>query len=250
MHRGIASVVFVLFFMLLNFGCSDSAERTMDDKLKNSYFTMCYTSQFANRFSLPAGKAMDLDKGLHAIAIEIRPVSKSYHTFIHLYLDSRLDIYTPGNQCNYYRKPKAEWFFPKQYNDKDIDWNAEFVNKATMRMLYRSRSNGDLSEGVGQSLHFDMFRKAFLPNLSLLSTRVNSSLFDMRYAPGDVLVQKNNVGDYLLEYENITNPEHPENYYVFNIPERLFKAIQPYLEHIDTKIEYADSSLYPIVDYP
>jgi hypothetical protein len=53
MYKGNAKSMFILFILLLVYGCPTSSERAMDDKLKNGYFAMCYTSQFAERFSLP-----------------------------------------------------------------------------------------------------------------------------------------------------------------------------------------------------
>jgi hypothetical protein len=249
MYKGNAKFIFILFVFLLVYGCPTSSERTMDDKLKNGYFAMCYTSQFAERFSLPTSKAMDLSHGLQAIAIEIRP-SKLYQTFIHLYIDSSLEVYSPGGECNYYSKPKAEWFFPKHYNDKDYKWNSNFINKAGMRMLYLSKSPDHSIKGLGQSLEFEMFRKEFLPGLSLISTEVISDYLEVGVIPAEVLVQKSNVGNYLLGDEPPGNPKHPDNYYTFKIPEKLHKTIHPYLDHLDTKLKYINESRDPLVDFP
>jgi hypothetical protein len=251
MYKGNVKSMFILIVLMLVYGCPAYSERTMDDKLKNGYFAMCYTSQFADRFSLPTSKAMDLSHGMQAIAIEIRPAAKLYHTFIHLYIDSSLEVYSPGDECNYYRKPKAERFFIKHYNDKDYQWNFNFVEKAGMRMLYLSKSPDPSIKGLGQSLEFEIFRKEFLPGLSLISSsRIISDYLDVRAIPAEVLVQKSNVGNYLLGDEPPGNPKHPENYYAFKIPEKLHKTIQPYLEHLDTKLKYIDESRDPLVDFP
>jgi hypothetical protein len=249
MYKGNIKSMIILFILVLVYGCSTSSERTMDDKLKNGYFAMCYTSQFAERFSLPTSKAMDLSHGLQAIAIEIRP-SMLYQTFIHLYIDSKLEVYSPGGECNYYRKPKAERFFVKHYNDKDSDWNSNLLDKAGMRMLYLSKTPDPSLKGLGQSLEFEIFRKEFLPGLSLISTEIVSDFLDARAIPAEVLVQKSNVGNYLLGDEPPGNPQHPENYYTFKIPEKLHATIQPYLEHLDTKLKYISESRDPLVDFP
>jgi hypothetical protein len=220
----------------------------MDDKLKNSYFAMCYTAEFAERFSLPTAKAMDLSPGLKAIALEVRPAAKFYHTYIHLYLDSDLDIYTPNGECCYYSKPKAESFFPEDYNDKDSKWNIDYLEKAGRRMLFRSQNLNPPDKCVVDGLDVDMFRKEFLPKLNLLSTQVNSSFLDIKYAPFAVFVQKNDVGDYLLV--NDAYLKHPENVYVFKIPEKLHHIIQPYLKHIDTKVKYLSEDSSPVVEFP
>lgn len=250
MYKSNVKSMFILFILLLVYGCPTSSERTMDDKLKNGYFAMCYTSQFAERFSLPTSKAMDLSHGLQAIAIEIRPAAKLYRTFIHLYIDTKLQVYSPSGECNYYGKPKAEWFFPKHYNDNDSDWNSNFLDKAGMRMLYLSKSPDPSIKGLGQSLEFEIFRKEFLPGLSLISSEIISDFLEMRAIPAEVLVQKSNVGNYLLGDEPPGYPKHPENYYTFKIPEKLHKTIQPYLEHLDIKLKYINESRDPLVDFP
>jgi hypothetical protein len=194
---------------------------------------MCYTAEFAERLSLPIAKAMDLSPGLAAIALEVRPDAKSYHTYIHLYLNSNLDIYSPNGKCDYYHKPQAEWFFPKKYNDKDHKWYVDFLKKAGRRIWFRSR-------GVLQSLEVNMFKREFLPGLTLLSTQIDSSSLDIQYGRCEngrceIIVQKNDVGDYLLEYDDPDNPKHPENFYIFKLPAKLHRIIQAYLKHIDTK---------------
>lgn len=250
MYKGNVKSMFILVALLLVYGCPTSSDRTMDDKLKNGYFAMCYTSQFAERFSLPTSKAMDLSHGLQAIAIEIRPSGKLFQTFIHLYIDSSLKVYSPGGECNYYRKPKAERFFPKRYNDKDSDWNLNFIDKAGMRMLYLSKSTNPSLKGLGQSLEFEIFRKEFLPGLSLISTEVISDYLEVQASPGEVLVQKSNVVNYLLGDEPPGNPKHPDNYYAFKVPEKLHKTIQSYLEHLDTKLKFIGESRDSLVDFP
>jgi hypothetical protein len=164
MHHGNVKLLFMLIIMLLFSNCSKATENAMDEKLKNSYFAMCYTPQFAKRFSLPAGKAIELSQGLHAIATEVRPKSNTYDVYIHLYIDSKLDVYSPGVDCNYYYPPKAETFFSKEYSDEDIDWGLASSSRAERRMTLISQ------KGVGQSLEIKMFRKEFLPGLNLLST--------------------------------------------------------------------------------
>jgi hypothetical protein len=222
----------------------------MDDKLKNSYFAMCYTAEFAERFSLPVAKAMDLSPGLAAIALEIRPEAKFYHTYIHLYINSKLDIYSPNGECDYFYKPQAESFFKKHYNDKDYKWNFNDIDKAERRMLFRSRNLNPPDKCVVEGLGVEMFRREFLPGLNLLSTRVISSFLDIQYAPFAVFVQKNDVGDYLLGDEDPFDLKHPENFYIFKIPEKLHRIIQPYLKHIDTKIEYLNEDFRPVVEFP
>jgi hypothetical protein len=233
--------------MLLFISCSKPTENTMDTKLKNSYFAMCYTQQFAKRFSLPESNAIGLSQGLHAIAIEVRPVSKTYDTFIHLYIDSKLDVYSPGMDCNYYFTPKAETFFANKYRDKDTYWGLDFSSKAKKRMLLISQ------KGVGQSLVVDMFRKEFLPGLNLLSAQVIYLYLDIKHGPSEIFVQKNNAGDYLLDNDNPINPKHPENFYRFKIPEKLHNTIQPYVKHIDSKIRHIEDLGYdfsPEVEFP
>jgi hypothetical protein len=250
MFKGSVKSMFILIVLMLVYGCPTSSGRSMDDKLKNGYFAMCYTSQFAERFSLPASKSMELSHGLQAIAIEIRPAGKLYKTFIHLYIDSKLEVYSPGSECNYYSKPKAERFFIKHYNDKDSEWNSNFIDKANMRMVYCSKSPDSSIRGLGQSLVFALFKREFLPGLSLISTEVICNYLDIRASPGEVLVQKSNVGNYLLGDDHPINPKYPDNYYTFKIPEKLHKTIQPYLEHLDTKLKYIDESRDPLVDFP
>jgi hypothetical protein len=215
----------------------------MDDKLKNSYFAMCYTAEFAERFSLPAGKAMDLSPGLKAIAIEIRPAAKLYHTYIHLYIDSDLKVYAPNGKCCYYNRPQAEWFFPEDYNNKDRKWYVDFLEKAVRRIRFRSKS----PVGVSDILEVDMFRREFLPGLTLLSTKIHSDYLNIRYGPCEILVQKNDVGDYFLDDDDPDNPKHPENFYVFKLPAKLHRIIQAYLKHIDTK--FMNLSIDARVDY-
>jgi hypothetical protein len=72
---------------------------------------------------------------------------------IHLYIDSSLEVYSPDGECNYYRKPKSERFFIKHYNDKDYQWNLNFVEKAGMRMLYLSKSRDPLYRGFRPQSH-------------------------------------------------------------------------------------------------
>ncbi len=238
MRLGKIKYIFMLVLVLTLLGCSRHAENAMDDKLKNSWFAMCYTPEFAKRFSLPVEKAIPLSKGLYAIALEVRPAAKTYHTYIHLYIDSRLDIYTPDSRCNFYDKLDAEWFFIQQYNDRDIEWNANIMNKNSRRMMFRSQSLNHSDVGIVHGLEYQSIRKAFLPGMSLLSMRIISNYLDMRHGPGEVWVQKNNVGDYLLGYEDPFDIKHPENSYVFKVPEKLHKQIQPLLNHIDKKFKY------------
>lgn len=251
MRQGTTVFIFTLILIFSITGCSKAPEPTLDDKLKNGYFAMCYTPEFAQRFSLPVSKAMDLSHGLQAIAVEVRPAARLYETYFHLYIDSRLALYSPGGECDYYRKPEAESFFPKHYSDIDYKWNSDFIEKAGRRLLFRSQSLNRSNKGVEQTLQIDMFKREFLPGLSLLSTsEINSSFIDKQKGPGELLVQKRNVGDYLLEYDRLDSPNTPKNYYVFKIPEKLHKAIQPYLEHIDSKFKYINESRDPLVEFP
>jgi hypothetical protein len=109
-------------------------------------------------------------------------------------------------------------------------------------------------KGVVQGLDINMFRKEFLPGLNLLSTSQVISLFlDKKHGSTELFVQKNNVGDYVLMNDDLVNPKHPENFYRFSIPEKLHDTIQPYLEHIDSKIKYLDDLGYdysPVVEFP
>ena len=250
MPRGCFKVAFVVILVSFVFACTNSSERAMDDKLKNSYFAMCYTLQFAERFSLPTAKAIELSPGLAAIALEVRPDAKSYDTYIHLYLNSDLDIYSPNGECDYYAKPKAESFFPEHYNDKDYKWNGDNIFKANGRMLFRSQNLNPPDRCVVDGLDIEMFRREFLPGLNLLSTQVNSSFLDIQYAPFEIFIQKNKVGDYLLGDEDPFNLKHPENLYVFKLPERLHRIIQPYLKHLDTKIKYLSEDFRPVDEFP
>jgi hypothetical protein len=216
---------------------------------------MCYTLPFAKRFSLPVGKATELSPGLAAIALEVRPDAKLYKTYIHLYLDSDLDIYAPNGDCNYYNKPQAEWFFPKDYNAKDRKWYIAYLKKAGRRIRFRSQGPA----GVLESLEVAMYRREFLPGLTLLSMQINSSSLEIQHGPSEIIVQKNDVGDYLLEYDDPNNPKHPENFYVFKLPEKLHRIIQPYFKHINTKfnnlsndagLKYLSENSIPAVDFP
>ncbi len=244
--------IFILVLMFTAFACSKSSENAMDDKLKNSWFAICYTPDFAKRFSLPLEKAIPLDKGLYAIALEVRPAARSYHTYIHLYIDSNLDVYTPDSNCSFYEKGQSEVFFVNEFNDSsDHDWVLKASDKIDRRMMFQSQSLHHSDQGIVHSLRYQSVRKAFLPGMSLLSMQIGKSYLDMRHGPGEVLVQKNNVGDYLLEYEDSVNPKHPENYYTFKIPEKLQMQIQPILKHIYTKfkIELANDH-EPWVEFP
>ncbi len=253
MRRDKPKYIFILVLALTLLGCSKQAENAMDDKLKNSWFAMCYTPEFAKRFSLPLEKAIPLDKGLYAIALEVRPAAGSYHTYIHLYIDNRLDVYTPDSKCNFFERGKPAYFFVKEYNDsRDHDWILNASDKNSRRMMFQSQSLHQSDKGVVESLQYQSVRKAFLPGMSLLSMQIGKSYLDMRHGPGEVLVQKNNVGDYLLEYEDSVNPKHPENYYTFNIPEKLQNQVQPFLKHIYTKIIRSEPANYrdPVVEFP
>ncbi len=252
MHRDKLKYIFILVLMFMVVGCSKHSENAMDDKLKNSWFAMCYTPEFAKRFSLPLEKAIPLDKGLYAIALEVRPAAKTYHTNIHLYIDSLLDVYTPDSNCSFYERGKPAWFFVKEYNNSsDHDWISKASDKNSRRMMFRSQSLNYSKKGIGQSLEYQSVRKEFLPGMSLLSMQIISNYLDMRHGPGEIWVQKNNVGNYLLGYEDPGDVKHPENSYVFKVPEKLHTQILPLLKHIDSKIisepaNYRD----PIVEFP
>ena len=117
--------------------------------------------------------------------------------------------------------------------------------------MFRSQSLSQSEKGIVHSLRYQSVRKEFLPGLRLLSMWIGSPYLHMWHGAGEILIQKNDVGDYLLEYEDFVNPKHPENYYVFKIPEKLQSHIQPYLEYISNNVKHKiDNDFKPFVYFP
>lgn len=227
-------------YLALLLGCSQSTgsnspipNQTLVGELKrlSPLFVMSYTAEFADRFKLPADKAKTLSTGLDAIAIEIRPNIAQLDCLLHLYINDKVDIYVPNNNPDYSIKQRAEYFFAAHYSKADLEYNIAEVDKAFMRIVYRSKSVAVNGEGWIQTSPIERIKKNFLPNLSILSLDMGcGSALHPEYAPAEIVVQKANTGDYKVGLEDVTDIKQTELIYTFDIPLELHRSMKKYVD--------------------
>jgi len=219
----------ILFFL---FGCdTPQKDNVLDQALVNGkpLFVMAYSKLFAQRFSMAEQNATDLPKNLHAISIEINKINHRYSCALNLYIDDKLDIYSPAAGPYFYEKPLAEYYFVKAYNDADQAQNSRQLDTNLMHILFRSSSLDNSDKGLSSTLGYRRVHRSYLPGISLYTLNTECLLFERQNYPADIWMQKQQVDDYLLGNDDPGNPAFRQNSYRFPIPLSLINDIQPYI---------------------
>lgn len=191
------------------------------------FFSIRYTKLFAHRFSLPVNKVVKLSDNLQAIAIEINKVNNRYTCDLHLYVNDKLDIYKPEKGDYYTIKPESEYFFVREYNDKDYDWNS-YVLLNHMRTRFNSTQEANYT--FTSTLSYNRLHSSFLPGLTIVSLNTDCNTFERDRYPANIWIQKQDVGDYLLGNDGPGEVQQKDNNYQFSIPLDLIDQIQPYIK--------------------
>ncbi|NOX43262.1 MAG: hypothetical protein GXP19_05965 [Gammaproteobacteria bacterium] len=183
-------------------------------------FVFSYDKAFAQRFSMPMDKAIALNPGLKAIAIELRPEIGQIDCYLHLYLDESVKLFMPANRVDYTRQQEAERVFAYDFTKEDSEWRGSFSN----RVIYRAKSAGLRLPGFKTIQGYEQYKENFLPRLNLVTLDMFCTELDNIDGPSEVILQKADTEDYLLGHDEIK--EVYKNAYHFDIPPKLRQHLQ------------------------
>jgi len=209
------------------------------------HYSVFYASDFADRFSLPKERAVNLqNKHLKAIAIGIQKIDKDYVCDIHIYYDATIKLYSPNERDVFFERQLREYYFSNQQNDADYKYSDEQSLNNTGRAYFRSKSLKTLKTGTSSTLGYSSYKKNFLPNLNMASFNIGCSFLDARHGTAELWVQKEGLVNYKLINEDPLNIKHKENNYRFDIPLALLQSVKPMIDRINAlSIDSASSTV-------
>jgi hypothetical protein len=194
------------------------------------YFSIVYTSPFASRFNLPVSGGVNLSDYLPAVSVEINDVNGFFVCDLHLYIDSKADIFMPTEGKYFSEKKESEQFYIFNYNEKDQEWNSRILDNNSMRLRFESSENVNPENRFVKTLRYKRVHQEFLPGLSLVTIGTDCDIFENKYYPADIWIQKNSTEGYLVGNDQFGSDKQRDKNYRFEIPEKLIEQIKPYIE--------------------
>ena len=135
--------------------------------LVTPHYSIFYSPDFARRFSLPVEKAVKLNNAhLKAVTIGIEKINRNYECNIHFYYDDAIKLYSPNGQTSFFKKTRDEWFFVKQANELDFQFNYKNVSNNSGPALYRSKSLEIEKIGIIATIRYSHYKEQILPHLN------------------------------------------------------------------------------------
>lgn len=230
----------LLFVLLFTAGCDSlSFTNPSNQPLPNDLlvgdlhrdaplFVFSYDKAFAQRFSMPIDKALALDPGLKAIAIEVRPEVGRIDCYIHLYLDESIKVFVPANRADYTDQQVAERIFAQGFTEEDSKWRR---SAGKGRIVYRAKSAGLGLSGFSMTARYEQYKENFLPRLNLITTRVFCSDLGNENMPSEIIIKKAGTQDYTLLHDD-PKKLYNEKTYHFNVPPKLQQHFQQYASYV------------------
>ncbi|NOX43263.1 MAG: hypothetical protein GXP19_05970 [Gammaproteobacteria bacterium] len=254
----------LLFILLFTAGCdnlpfTNPSQQPMPNDLligglhrDAPLFVFSYDKAFAQRFSMPIDKAIELDPGLKAIAIEVRPKVGKIDCYLHLYLDESIKVFVPGNRKDYTKRQKAERIFAYDFTEEDSEWR--WSSSSHNRVIYQAKTAGLGLSGFVRTQGYEQYKEDFLPRLNLVTLHKHCSELGSENAPSEVIFQKSGTEDYILGHEK-PKKLYNENTYHFDIPPKLQQHVQQYVRYVNHFNALKNSTLNtpqrkPTIEFP
>ncbi|MDH5605245.1 MAG: hypothetical protein OEY51_14940 [Cyclobacteriaceae bacterium] len=198
------------------------------------HYSIFYDRNFADRFSLPKDKSVDLGNNyLKAVAIGIQKVNGSYTCDIHIYYDTSIKLYTPNKQDVFLNRQHQEYFFAREMNDSDYKYSDKQSLENTGRAYFRSKSLKTIKTGTSSTVGYSSYKKDFLPGLNMASFNIGCSFLDAEHGAAELWVQKEGLVDYKLINEDPLNIKNKESNYRFDVPLGLLQTVKPMIDRIN-----------------
>ncbi len=235
----------LIFSIIAGLTVSSCDFGNFESVLVTPHYSIFYSEDFARRFSLPVEKAVGLNNAhLKAVAIGIDNINRDYECNIHFYYDDAIKLYSPNNKSVFFHKTYAEWFFVKQANDLDLQFNYKNTSNNTSPALFRSKSAAITQTGTAATIGYSRYKEQIFLNLNLVALDIDCHFLDSRHGGAEVWIKKMGVENYELVQENPLNIKRKENNYRFDVPLALLQTVKPMIDRINAlPVDSASSNI-------